>query len=177
MQPIYQTYANHQNDYSFFTVPHPLNGFYYGISCFRQLSSSLIKNEESTRAFLQKAVVILSTVPMFGLFYNKLELTTHAYFNQKDFVNHQILEDLYTNLISLEYINSLSDLSCGLPLKNVLLFFGRSVFSKADSDNNENDDLRKKNNTLFTTIKSSDDFNFVYASVISRCIMLSISFC
>ena len=71
-------------------APHPNGGYYYGVSCFRQLKSSLVKTEESTRAYVQKAVVILSSMPLYGLFYNKLELTTHAYFNQQDFSNIKV---------------------------------------------------------------------------------------
>jgi hypothetical protein len=71
-------------------IDHPNGGHYYGVTCFRQLRSNLIKTEESTRAYLQKAVVILSTNPLYNLFYNKLELTTHAYFNQQDFSNIKV---------------------------------------------------------------------------------------
>lgn len=44
-------------------------------------------------------MVLHSTLqPLFGLIQTKLELITHAYFDEKDFSQVKLLEDTYKNL-------------------------------------------------------------------------------
>ena len=52
----------------------------------RQIASSEVSNStEITRSSIQKSVCIISKWPLYGVIANKLELITHAYFEEKDF--------------------------------------------------------------------------------------------
>jgi hypothetical protein len=53
---------------------------------FRQIASSEVANAtEVTRSSIQKSVCIISKWPLYGMIANKLELITHAYFEERDF--------------------------------------------------------------------------------------------
>jgi len=55
--------------------------------------------EESSqdRGYVQKSVLVLSKVPLFNYILVKLNITTHVYFNQKNFQETLILEEFYNN--------------------------------------------------------------------------------
>ena len=41
--------------------------FYHCVSCYRQIQASLLAKEDSiSRTFVQKAVVVMSKVPLYG---------------------------------------------------------------------------------------------------------------
>ncbi|GIY91949.1 hypothetical protein CEXT_238512 [Caerostris extrusa] len=74
----------------------------YGISCYRQMNAEnlLRRSSDITRETVQKSVCVLSKVPLYGLIQAKLELITHAYFDERDFSKVSLLEETYKNLNS-----------------------------------------------------------------------------
>ncbi|XP_034023595.1 late secretory pathway protein AVL9 homolog [Thalassophryne amazonica] len=93
---------NYQEDTVFFHLP-PLSGemrCVYGVSCYRQIEAKTLKVRQAdvTRETVQKSVCVLSRVPLYGLLQAKLQLITHAYFEEKDFSQISILEELYDHM-------------------------------------------------------------------------------
>lgn len=58
------------------------------------------RSSDITRETVQKSVCVLSRVPLYGLIQAKLELITHAYFDERDFSKVSLLEETYKNLNS-----------------------------------------------------------------------------
>lgn len=75
----------------------------FGTACYRQIQADKLLNrtDDMTRIAVQKSVCILSTKPLFGLIRSKLEMITHAYFEELDFSKVRILKLTYENLNSL----------------------------------------------------------------------------
>uniref|UniRef100_A0A8C7I2H4 AVL9 cell migration associated n=1 Tax=Oncorhynchus kisutch TaxID=8019 RepID=A0A8C7I2H4_ONCKI len=96
---------NYQEDTVFFHLP-PLAGAdvkcVYGVSCYRQIEAKSLKVRlaDVTRETVQKSVCVLSQVPLYGLLQAKLQLITHAYFEEKDFSQISILKELYEHMNS-----------------------------------------------------------------------------
>uniref|UniRef100_A0AAY4A1J7 UDENN domain-containing protein n=1 Tax=Denticeps clupeoides TaxID=299321 RepID=A0AAY4A1J7_9TELE len=93
---------NFQEDTVYFHLP-PLNGdmkCVYGVSCYRQIEAKALKVRQAdvTRETVQKSVCVLSRVPLYGLLQAKLQLITHAYFEEKDFSQISILQELYDHM-------------------------------------------------------------------------------
>ena len=90
--------GSHMTDsgYVYFMLRDTKNSFHC-ISCFRQIKADQLanKDESVSRTFVQKAVVVMSRIPLYGELRAKLQPTTEAFFAQKDFRDTQILEDLY----------------------------------------------------------------------------------
>uniref|UniRef100_A0AAQ6AI02 UDENN domain-containing protein n=1 Tax=Amphiprion ocellaris TaxID=80972 RepID=A0AAQ6AI02_AMPOC len=87
---------NYQEDTVYFHLP-PLSGdmkCVYGVSCYRQIEAKALKVRQAdvTRETVQKSVCVLSRVPLYGLLQAKLQLITHAYFEEKDFSQISILK-------------------------------------------------------------------------------------
>lgn len=101
----------------------------FGISCYRQINAEVIvcivflhslrigligdsiasffflqnlinKSADITRGTVQKSVCILSMLPLYGLINAKLELITHAYFDERDFTKVTLLEETFKSLNS-----------------------------------------------------------------------------
>ena len=49
------------------------------------------KDPDLTRGFLQKAVCVLSEIPLFGSLMSKLEPITKAYFRQNNFKDNEVI--------------------------------------------------------------------------------------
>ncbi|KAK1794347.1 hypothetical protein P4O66_011231 [Electrophorus voltai] len=93
---------NYQEDTVYFHLP-PLNEdmkCVYGVSCYRQIEAKALKVRQAdvTRETVQKSVCVLSRVPLYGLIQAKLQLITHAYFDEKDFSQISILQELYDHM-------------------------------------------------------------------------------
>ncbi|KAJ3611854.1 hypothetical protein NHX12_021867 [Muraenolepis orangiensis] len=93
---------NYQEDTVYFHLP-PLIGetkSVYGVSCYRQIDAKALKVRQAdvTRETVQKSVCVLSRVPLYGLLQAKLQLITHAYFEEKDFSQIDILKELYEHM-------------------------------------------------------------------------------
>uniref|UniRef100_A0A8C2ZCH8 AVL9 homolog (S. cerevisiase) n=1 Tax=Cyclopterus lumpus TaxID=8103 RepID=A0A8C2ZCH8_CYCLU len=123
---------NFQEDTVYFHLP-PLNEdmkCVYGVSCYRQIEAKALKVRQAdvTRETVQKSVCVLSRVPLYGLLQAKLQLITHAYFEEKDFSQISILKELYDHMNG-----SLR----GSALEGSQMYLGGSIY------------LWKKNNTKF----------------------------
>uniref|UniRef100_A0A663E1T9 AVL9 cell migration associated n=1 Tax=Aquila chrysaetos chrysaetos TaxID=223781 RepID=A0A663E1T9_AQUCH len=95
---------NYQEDTVFFHLP-PRYGdrtTVYGVSCYRQIEAKALKVRQAdiTRETVQKSVCVLSQLPLYGLLQAKLQLITHAYFEEKDFTQISILKELYDHMNS-----------------------------------------------------------------------------
>ncbi|XP_048755693.2 late secretory pathway protein AVL9 homolog isoform X2 [Ostrea edulis] len=103
---------NYTKDTIYFHLP-SRDGTYrtvYGVACYRQIDSSALlkKSSDVTRSTVQKSVCVLSRLPLYGLIQAKLELITHAYFEELDFSKVELLQDTYKNLC-LSMTESLRD--------------------------------------------------------------------
>lgn len=99
----------------------------FGISCFRQIPVEKLKNRTAdiTRGTVQKAVCVLSTIPLYGHIQVKMELITHAYFDEGDFTKVSLLEDTYHHLNGclnqIEEIHNAPQLFVGLSARDLVL--------------------------------------------------------
>ncbi|XP_077772631.1 late secretory pathway protein AVL9 homolog isoform X2 [Podarcis muralis] len=110
-----------KKDTVFFHLP-PRSGdrsTVYGVSCYRQIEAKALKVRQAdiTRETVQKSVCVLSQLPLYGLLQAKLQLITHAYFEEKDFSQISILKELY------EHMNSSLG---GSPLEGSQVYLGLS---------------------------------------------------
>lgn len=124
---------NYQEDTVFFHLP-PRNGngaTVYGISCYRQIEAKALKVRQAdiTRETVQKSVCVLSKLPLYGLLQAKLQLITHAYFEEKDFSQISILKELYDHMNSSLGGTSLegSQVYLGLSPRDLVLHFRHKV--------------------------------------------------
>ncbi|XP_024846849.1 late secretory pathway protein AVL9 homolog isoform X4 [Bos javanicus] len=124
---------NYQEDTVFFHLP-PRNGngaTIYGISCYRQIEAKALKVRQAdiTRETVQKSVCVLSKLPLYGLLQAKLQLITHAYFEEKDFSQISILKELYEHMNSSLGGTSLegSQVYLGLSPRDLVLHFRHKV--------------------------------------------------
>ncbi|XP_025056347.1 late secretory pathway protein AVL9 homolog isoform X3 [Alligator sinensis] len=95
---------NYQEDTVFFHLPprSEERTTVYGVSCYRQIEAKALKVRQAdiTRETVQKSVCVLSQLPLYGLLQAKLQLITHAYFEEKDFSQITILKELYEHMNS-----------------------------------------------------------------------------
>ncbi|KAG8192358.1 hypothetical protein JTE90_029092 [Oedothorax gibbosus] len=95
---------NYEQDTIYFHLPCLENPqqTVFGISCYRQMNAEnlLRRSSDITRETVQKSVCVLSKVPLYGLIQAKLELITHAYFDERDFSKVSLLEETFKNLNS-----------------------------------------------------------------------------
>ncbi|KAM9216524.1 late secretory pathway protein AVL9 homolog [Dugong dugon] len=124
---------NYQEDTVYFHLP-PRNGngaTVYGISCYRQIEAKALKVRQAdvTRETVQKSVCVLSKLPLYGLLQAKLQLITHAYFEEKDFSQISILKELYEHMNSSLGGTSLegSQVYLGLSPRDLVLHFRHKV--------------------------------------------------
>ncbi|XP_061614289.1 late secretory pathway protein AVL9 homolog [Phyllopteryx taeniolatus] len=124
---------NYQEDTIYFHLP-PLGGdtkCIYGVSCYRQIEAKALKVRQAdiTRETVQKSVCVLSRVPLFGLLQAKLQLITHAYFEEKDFSQISILKELYEHMNSSLRGSTLdgSQVFLGLSPRDLILHFRHKV--------------------------------------------------
>ncbi|XP_068437428.1 late secretory pathway protein AVL9 homolog [Clinocottus analis] len=124
---------NYQEDTVYFHLP-PLNEdmkCVYGVSCYRQIEAKALKVRQAdvTRETVQKSVCVLSRVPLFGLLQAKLQLITHAYFEEKDFSQISILKELYDHMNGSLRGSALegSQMYLGLSPRDLILHFRHKV--------------------------------------------------
>lgn len=122
---------NYDEDTVYFHLPsltHPRKTV-YGISCFRQIPVEKLKQRtpDMTRGTVQKSVCVLSDVPLFGHIQVKMELITHAYFDEGDFSKVSLLQDTYYHLNSclsqIDNLQSAPQLFVGLSTRDLILQF------------------------------------------------------
>ncbi|XP_017339006.1 late secretory pathway protein AVL9 homolog [Ictalurus punctatus] len=124
---------NYQEDTVYFLLP-PLSEelkCVYGVSCYRQIEAKALKVRQAdvTRETVQKSVCVLSRVPVFGLIAAKLQLITHAYFEEKDFSQISILKELYDHMNGSLRFPTLegSQVYLGLSARDLILHFKHKV--------------------------------------------------
>ncbi|XP_032406665.1 late secretory pathway protein AVL9 homolog [Xiphophorus hellerii] len=124
---------NYQEDTVYFHLP-PFSGdmkCVYGVSCYRQIEAKALKVRQAdvTRETVQKSVCVLSRVPLYGLLQAKLQLITHAYFEEKDFSQISILKDLYEHMNGSLRGSALegSQVYLGLSPRDLILHFHHKV--------------------------------------------------
>lgn len=100
----------------------------FGTACYRQIQADKLLNrtDDMTRFAVQKSVCILSSKPLFGLIRSKLEMITHAYFEELDFSKVSILKLTYDNLNSLLSRDSVKEnaIFLGLSARQLISQFG-----------------------------------------------------
>ncbi|KFQ38637.1 Late secretory pathway protein AVL9, partial [Mesitornis unicolor] len=103
----------------------------YGVSCYRQIEAKALKVRQAdiTRETVQKSVCVLSQLPLYGLLQAKLQLITHAYFEEKDFSQISILKELYDHMNSSLGSTLLegSQVYLGLSPRDLVLHFRHKV--------------------------------------------------
>uniref|UniRef100_A0A3B4YX23 AVL9 homolog (S. cerevisiase) n=1 Tax=Seriola lalandi dorsalis TaxID=1841481 RepID=A0A3B4YX23_SERLL len=124
---------NYQEDTVYFHLP-PLTAdmkCVYGVSCYRQIEAKALKVRQAdvTRETVQKSVCVLSRVPLYGLLQAKLQLITHAYFEEKDFSQISILKELYDHMNGSLRGSALegSQVYLGLSPRDLILHFRHKV--------------------------------------------------
>ena len=105
----------------------------FGISCYRQLKVTQAMKEddqENTRDCVQKAMCIVSTLPLFGQMASKLSVTMLAYFNQESLKDKKIIEELYSNYkLSVMRSINVNEILASFSLKKLLSLTNEKVFS------------------------------------------------
>lgn len=122
---------NYTHDTVYFHLPslNNPNETIFGISCYRQISVDQVKNRTSdlTRDTVQKAVCVLSVIPLYGHIEVKMSLITHAYFEEGDFTKVSLLKDTYEHLNlclkNLDDITTSPQFFVGLPARDFILKF------------------------------------------------------
>ena len=119
-----------KNDSQFFLIQN-LPKLLYGISCYRQLQTTSKEDEqENTRDCVQKAMCIISKVPLFGQMASKLSATMLAYFYQESLKDKKIIEDLYSNYkISSKSSVNINEIFASFSLKKLLSLTNDKIFS------------------------------------------------
>lgn len=120
---------NYDRDTIYFHLPHPIKTgrTVFGISCYRQVATDKLKErgEDVTRGSVQKSVVVLSELPLYGLIAVKCEMITYAYFSEYDFSKVACLQELYNNLNGLltDDLLTTSEVFIGLSPRDLVLIF------------------------------------------------------
>ena len=104
----------------------------FGISCYRQLKITQAMKEdeqENTRDCVQKAMCIISTLPLFGQMASKLSVTMLAYFNQDSLKDKKIIADLYSNYAN-NFMNKIKidEILENFSLKRLMYFTRDKIF-------------------------------------------------
>lgn len=71
----------------------------FGVSYFKQIKVTeemKAKNSEITRSYMQKAIAVVSTLPLFGYLKLRLASTTKAFFTE--FNNYALIDAAYKEL-------------------------------------------------------------------------------
>lgn len=103
----------------------------YGISSYRQLKTKSHEiDDDNTRDCVQKAICIVSKIPLFGHFYSKLSSTISAFFNQNTLKDKLIMQQLYANYESISFRNiNTSEIFMSFSLRKILMFSKEKFFA------------------------------------------------
>ncbi|XP_054727701.1 late secretory pathway protein AVL9 homolog [Anastrepha obliqua] len=120
---------NFADDTVFFNLPsltEPTESV-YGVSCYRQIPIEKLKirTADMTRSTVQKSIVILARLPIYGYIEVKLSLITDAFFEKGDFSCTELLikayEQLNACLLDDESQRPLRNFYVGLSLREIVL--------------------------------------------------------
>ncbi|CAF0918738.1 unnamed protein product, partial [Didymodactylos carnosus] len=101
----------------------------FGVACYRQINAKNIQNKDAdvTRNSIQKSVCVLLTKPYYGLVSSKLEIVTHAYFNENDFTKTSILETVYETLNETVLLQDEQAPLIGLSVRDLVIHYRRKI--------------------------------------------------
>jgi len=90
------------DDAQFFFIQNYKN-ILYGISCYKQVkTNSLELDDENTRQCVQKAVCIVTKLPLFGQMYSKLSTTVSVFFNQNSLKDKKV--KIFTQKLLMSFL-------------------------------------------------------------------------
>ncbi|GFS16689.1 late secretory pathway protein AVL9 homolog [Elysia marginata] len=100
-------------------------GFHHKKGC----QDLINKTADVTRSTVQKSVCVLSKLPLFGLIKAKLELITHAYFDERDFSQVALLEQTYKNLNAslTQILLQGTQVFLGLPVRDLVILYKHKI--------------------------------------------------
>jgi hypothetical protein len=103
----------------------------YGISCYKQIKTNSVEvDDQNTRACVQKAICIVSKLPLFGQFFSKLSSTISAFFDQTTLKDKQILEQLYANYEAISFKNiNINEIFMSFSLRKLFMFCKEKIFT------------------------------------------------
>ncbi len=93
---------NKMEDYNFFNFEAVVKGkrrMLFGVSYFKQIKVTeemKANNSEITRSYMQKALAVVSTLPLFGYLKMRLASTIKVFFS--DFNNYELINAAYQDL-------------------------------------------------------------------------------
>ena len=127
---------NKPQDYNFFNLEAEVDGvkkMLFGVSYFKQIKvteAMKAKNEELTRSHLQKAICVVSQLPVFGYLKGRLAPTIKLFF--EDFTNFESIKHAYLD-INKHLTESwkrleLAELHVGSDLRQILKMFKHRFF-------------------------------------------------
>ena len=67
------------------------------------------KTTDVTRSTVQKSVCVLAALPLYGLIKTKLDIITHAYFNERNFDRVEVLAEMYKSLCAAMMVDPLAN--------------------------------------------------------------------
>lgn len=77
-------------------ILHDETNLFHCVSSYGQIEAALLPQEDSiSRTFVQKAVCVVTKVPIYSLLKDKVHMIMKCLFAQRNFKETQILEDLY----------------------------------------------------------------------------------
>lgn len=102
----------------------------FGISCNRQINSVDLKERPAdvTRSTVHKSVVVIARKPIFGPIREKLAVITRAFFQQGDFTDLSLIDNLYDNLNQL-FSSKLDEsvMYVGMSIRELIFRLGNNV--------------------------------------------------
>lgn len=124
---------NYEQDTIYFVMPSKdgTNKTVFCVSCYRQMNAENLLNRSAdvTRGTVQKSVCVISTLPLFGLIQAKLELITHAYFDERDFSKVSLLQETFRSLnacLSEDLVSS-QQIFLGMSTRDLVVHFKHKV--------------------------------------------------
>eukprot|EP01054_Gregarina_sp_Poly1_P000627 Gregarina_sp_Poly_1__626@NODE_1149_length_4941_cov_18_598687_g187_i3_p1_GENE_NODE_1149_length_4941_cov_18_598687_g187_i3NODE_1149_length_4941_cov_18_598687_g187_i3_p1_ORF_typecomplete_len724_score85_86Avl9/PF09794_9/0_39Avl9/PF09794_9/2_2e61Avl9/PF09794_9/2_2e02DENN/PF02141_21/3_8e11SPA/PF08616_10/3_6e09DUF2347/PF09804_9/1e02DUF2347/PF09804_9/1_4e06Afi1/PF07792_12/40Afi1/PF07792_12/0_51Afi1/PF07792_12/6_3e03Folliculin_C/PF16692_5/0_094DNA_pol_phi/PF04931_13/0_29_NODE_1149_length_4941_cov_18_5986 len=96
----------YQSDYVYFLIPSQSGRPLFCISCSRRIPVDRLNyvDDDVTRSHIQKAVCLVSQVPAFGYLRSRLAPATLSFFQQRDFRDTTVLENLFASLSGLRQL-------------------------------------------------------------------------
>lgn len=102
----------------------------FGISCNRQISADDLKEKPAdvTRSTVHKSVVVIARKPIFGPIREKLAVITRAFFEQGDFSDLSLIDNLYDNLnVMFDTQLDENDMYVGMSLRELIFHMKNNV--------------------------------------------------
>jgi len=108
---------NEDADFAYFLVE-IAGQWKYGVTCYRQQPNTN-RNGQMHRNYVQKSLVVLSNVPLFGTITSRMEGITQTYF-QEGLQDTKIIQDMYGVLSQSLATCSIADLHVGFSVRKLV---------------------------------------------------------